>query len=74
MPQHRFSFADNDALFVIIIWFCLCRLQHYELPGHCALPVCDGGYDIAEDSAQGHLQIQPGGRGECSHLSNTVDC
>ena len=44
-------------------------VQHHELPGHCGVPVWYGGHDHAEDTAQGHCQIQPDGQhGQCNTL------
>lgn len=39
-------------------------VQHHELLSHRSLPVWDGGYDHAENLAQGHCPIQPGGPGK----------
>lgn len=39
-------------------------VQYHELLGHCPLPVWHGGHDHAENPAQGHCQIQPGGPGK----------
>lgn len=47
----------------------LCSFQHHELSGHRALPVWHGGYDNAEDPAQGHRQVQPGGPGKETHTA-----
>lgn len=41
-----------------------CSVQHHELLSHRSLPVRDGGYDHAQNLAQGHCQIQPGGPGK----------
>lgn len=41
-----------------------CSVQHHELLSHRSLPLWDGCDDYAENLAQGHCQIQPGGPGK----------
>lgn len=48
-------------------------VQHHELLGHCSLPVGDGCDDHAENLAQGHCQIQPGGPGEVFVFQDTIN-
>jgi len=46
--------TNNSCVFV----------QHHELLGHRPLPVWHGCHDHAENPAQGHCPIQPGGPGK----------
>lgn len=59
--HHRNTFFRSWYLFVDagVSFF-----QHHELVGYCPLPVWHGCHDHAENSAQGHCQIQPGGSGK----------
>lgn len=49
--------------------YILLFFQYHELLGHCAVPVWNGCHDHAENSAQGHCQIQPGGPGKDTKVS-----
>lgn len=53
----RLEYGAPPLLLVMLMVYVLCSFQHHELSGHRALPVWHGGYDNAEDPAQGHRQV-----------------
>lgn len=54
--------------------FPLHSVKHHELSSHCALPLWHGGHDHAEDTTQGHRQVQPGGPGTTALIISLNSC